>query len=59
MDGLPGAVAFLLLNDVLGDGGTTVVFGGLPLEVHSVNIPVNYVRDAGFAWDGCGGEEGG
>lgn len=53
MDGLPGAIAFLLLNDVFGDGGATIVFGGLPLEVHSVHVPVNNVWDTGFAWNSC------
>lgn len=57
MYGFPGAIAFLLLNYVLGDGGTTIVLGGLPFEIHSVHIPVNDVWDTRFAWNTCGKRE--
>ena len=43
--GLPGgAELILLLDNVAGDGRSTVVFGRLPLEVHPVHAPVVDLR---------------
>lgn len=55
MDRLPRSIALLLLNDVLSDGGAAGVLRRIPLEIHTVLIPVHNVWGAWFAWDACEG----
>lgn len=57
VDGLPGAITLLLLNDVLGNGRTAGVLRRLPLEVNAINVPVNDVRNARLSRGTCVGEQ--
>lgn len=56
MNGLPSSKTLLLFNYVFGDGGTTIVLGSIPFQIHTVHIPVNNLRHAWLAWRAC--EEG-